>query len=138
MIVSRIRNQVKQLCWGVGHYREAAPILNCLEEVLTNWSFRANVQVLVTPWRENGCHLHTKALVKLGNSVYPLILSETCEANVLAYSQNDITYLLSAVIEETEQELFKLMSAGVEIIDPLAAMLLEMEQATDTYQDIRE
>lgn len=137
MITNRIQGMVKQL-WGIGYYRDPEPILTCMEEILTNWPFTANVQVVVAKWRGNGCHLHTKALVKMGSRVYPLILSETSEDDMLAFTQNDITYLLAAVIEETEQELSRLVADGVEITDPLAVMLQEMERYNDTYQDIRE
>lgn len=137
MLASRISGMVKQLCWGVGYYQDPQPILRCIEDVLTNWPYSEPVQVLVTNHGPGGCHLHTKALVKIGSSVYPLILSECCEADVLAWTQNEITYLLASVIEETEQELSKLQFSGVEITDPLAALLLEMEQS-DQYLDMRE
>lgn len=126
MITNRIQGMVKQL-WGIGFYRDPEPILNCMEEILANWSFSADVQVVVAKWHGNGCHLHTKALVKIESKVYSIILSETSEDNMLAFTQNDITYLLSAVIEETEQELSKLMADGIEITDPLSVMLQEME-----------
>ncbi|MCX7570519.1 hypothetical protein OS242_11150 [Tumebacillus sp. DT12] len=138
MITSRIKHLVSQGCWGLGYYRDAEPIRKCLDDVLTNWPYTEDVQVVVTPWAADGCHLHTKVLAKIGTAVYPLILSETFERNLLNMTQNDITHLLAAVIEETEEELSNLKSAGVEVTDPLAAMLQEMEQMNDNYHDTRE
>jgi hypothetical protein len=138
LLIPRIKEMVAQSCWGLGYYRDPEPILKCLQEVLENWHFAESVQVVVTPWRSNGCHLHTKVLAKVGSGVYPLILSETFEQDLLIMTQNDITHLLAAVIEETETELSRLMTAGVELTDPLSAMLQEMEQMNDTYQDTRE
>jgi hypothetical protein len=138
MVTSRIKHLVAQSCWALGHYRDAEPIRKCLEDVLTNWPYTASVQVVVTPWTADGCHLHTKVLAKIGSAVYPLILSETFERDLLILTKNDITHLLAAVIEETEEELSKLKAAGVEVTDPLAVMLQEMEQMNDTYQDTRE
>ncbi|MGZ4030740.1 MAG: hypothetical protein ACXVP5_00760 [Tumebacillaceae bacterium] len=137
MITNRIQGMVKQL-WGIGYYRDPEPILNCMEEILANWSYSADVDVVVTKWHGNGCHLYTKTLVKIGTKVYPIILSETSEDNVLAFTQNDITYLLAAVIEETEEELSRLIAEGAQITDPLTVMLQEMERYNDTYQEIRE
>ena len=138
MFTSRIKHLVSQNCWGIGHYRDAEPIRKCLEDVLTNWPYTESVQVVVTPWAAQGCHLHTKVLAKIGSGVYPLILSETFEQDLLIMTQNDITHLLAAVIEETEEELSKLKSSGVEVTDPLAVMLQEMEQMNDNYLDTRE
>lgn len=135
MLAEKIRKEVVQMCWGVGHYREPEPILDCIEHILTEWHYSADVDVFVSKWEETGCHLYTKALVKFGSGVYSLILSETCEPDVLIYKQNDITYLLASVIEETEQELARLRSEGVELIDPLSHMLQEMEQFQSIYQD---
>lgn len=138
MITNRIQGMVKQL-WGIGYYRNPEPIIRCMEEILTNWPFSADVQAVVTSWRGNGCHLYTKALVKIGNRVYPIILSETSEDDMLAFTQNDITYLLAAVIEETEQELSRLLAEGAEVTDPLTVMLQEMERYNDTtYLETRE
>jgi len=136
LLAGRIKGIVKQQCWGAGRYRDAGPLLRCVEEVLTSHAYKADVQVFVTPWGDGGCHLHTKVLVKMGSRVYPLILSETCEPNLLAMTQNDITYLLVSVIEETEEEIMNLMSAGVELLDPLAVLL--GEHLNDNYLDIRE
>ncbi|ARU59855.1 hypothetical protein CBW65_01385 [Tumebacillus avium] len=140
MLAQKIRKEVVQMCWGVGHYREPQPILDCMEHILTNWPYSADVDVFVSKWEETGVHLHTKALVKIGSGVYSLILSETCEPDVLIYKQNDITYLLASVIEETEEELARLRSEGVEVIDPLSHMLQEMEQfqAAQDQEQIRE
>lgn len=91
------------------------------------------MQVLVTKWRSNGCHLHTKALVKIASGVYPVILSETVENDVLSFMKNDITYLLASVIEQTEQELQKLTSSRVEVTDPLTVLLQDMGQMNDLY-----
>ncbi len=135
MLAEKIRKEVVQMCWGVGHYREPEPILDCIEHILTEWHYSADVDVFVSKWEKTGCHLYTKALVKFGSGVYSLILSETCEPDVLIYKQNDITYLLASVIEETEQELARLRSEGVELIDPLSHMLQEMEQFQSIYQD---
>jgi hypothetical protein len=133
MLANRIRGMVEQYCWAVGHYRSTQPILDCIDQILSNWQYREHVQVFVTQWRLNGMHLHTKALVKIGSGVYPVILSETVELDVLSFTKNDITYLLVSVIEETEQELQKLTSSGVEVTDPLAVMLQEMEQMHDDF-----
>jgi hypothetical protein len=139
MLAQQIRKEVAQMCWGVGHYRDPKPILDCMEHILSNWPYSAEVDVLVSKWEETGCHLQTKALVKIGSGVYALILSETCEPDVLTYKQNDITYLLASVIEETEQELARLRAEGVELIDPLSAMLHEVEQFQNTnFDQIRE
>lgn len=141
MMASRISGLVKQQLWGHGRYRDPEPILRCMEDVLTNWPYSTDVQALVSRWHNTGCHLHTKVLVKMGEGVYPLVLSETCEPDVLAFTQNDITYLLAAVIEETEQELSRLRLAGVDLLDPLAALLLErgvLAENDENYQDTRE
>lgn len=133
MLANRIRGMIEQSCWAVGHYRSPEPIIECIDQVLSNWPYREHVQVLVTKWRLNGCHLHTKALVKIGSGVYPVILSETVEMDILSLTKNDITYLLASVIEETEQELQKLTSSGVEVTDPLTVMLHQMGQMNDDY-----
>jgi hypothetical protein len=134
MHTNRIAGLVRQKCWGAGHYRNPQPILDCMEEVLTEWPFTAEMDVLVSSWQGNGCHIHTKVLVKIGSEVYPVILSETCEPDVLAFTQNDITYLLAAVVEETEEGLSKLMTAGAQITDSVAWLLQSME-ATEALQD---
>lgn len=138
MLATRIRGLIKQQAWAIGHYRNVRPVLDCLEEILTGWSFSQDVQVWVSPSGDRGCHLQVKTLVKIGSGVYPLILSETNESDMLAMTMNDITYLLVSVIEETEEELTKLEQAGAEILDPLSALLLETGQSHDTYLDIRE
>ncbi|PWK13738.1 hypothetical protein [Tumebacillus permanentifrigoris] len=127
MHTNRIAGLVRQKCWGVGHYRDPQPILDCMEQVLTELPYSTEVDVMVANWQGNGCHIHTKVLVKIGSEAYPVILSETCEPDVLAFTQNDIIYLLAAVVEETEEGLSKLMTAGAQITDSVAWLLHQME-----------
>ena len=74
-------------------------------------------------------------LVRMGSGVYPVILSETVEHDILSFTKSDIIYLLASVIEETEQELQKLTRSGVVLTDPLTVMLQEMEQLNDDFHN---
>ncbi|MBL0386094.1 hypothetical protein JJB07_05450 [Tumebacillus sp. ITR2] len=141
--MNRIAGLVREKAWAIGYYRDPQPILDCMEHVLSQWDFQAEVDVLVTNWQGNGCHVHTKVLVKIGSEVYPVILSETCEPDVLAFTPNDVIYLLAAVVEETEEELSKLTTAGAQITDSVAWLLQQMEQTealhdTNTIYETRE